>query len=200
MARTVNPLRHEARRLQIIDAGITCFAAHGYDGATTALICRTAGIGSGTFFHYFPTKQGLLLGILELGTAESRAWFEGRSEDEDPVAVLDAYVAQAVEDYADPRIAGFIRAVGAVMMQPDVAAALAEDERVRAEGLLPWVARAQERGRIRADLPPERLLEWIVLIVDGFAVRITESEGFDARLEAEVLPDAVRRLLAREPG
>lgn len=196
MARTVNPLKHEARRLQIIDAGLTCFAAHGYDGATTALICRTAGIGSGTFFHYFPTKRSLLLGILELGVAESRDWFAGRPDDEDPLAVLDAYVAQAVADYADPRVAGFIRAVGAVMTQPDVATALAEDERVRAAGLLPWVARAQSLGQIRGDLPPDRLVEWIVLLVDGFAVRMTESTGFDAQLEAAVLPDAVRRLLA----
>ena len=48
MARTVDPERHEARRLVIIDAALTVFAERGYDGATTAEICRRAGIGSGT--------------------------------------------------------------------------------------------------------------------------------------------------------
>ena len=71
MARTVDPERHLARRLVIIDAALTCFAASGYAGTSTAAICREAGIGSGTFFHYFPTKQSLLLAILALGTEET---------------------------------------------------------------------------------------------------------------------------------
>ena len=45
MARTVDPAKHEARRLQIIDAALTWFATDGYERATTAAICRTAGIG-----------------------------------------------------------------------------------------------------------------------------------------------------------
>ena len=45
MARTVDPQRHEQRRLQIIDAALTCFAARGYDGTSTAALCREAGIG-----------------------------------------------------------------------------------------------------------------------------------------------------------
>ena len=83
MARTVDPERHLARRLVIIDAALTCFAATGYAGTSTAAICREAGIGSGTFFHYFPTKQSLLLAILALGTEETRAWFAARADDED---------------------------------------------------------------------------------------------------------------------
>lgn len=62
--RTVDPARHAARRLGIIDAALTRFAADGYEATTTASICAEAGIGSGTFFHYFPTKADVLLGIL----------------------------------------------------------------------------------------------------------------------------------------
>ena len=42
MARTVDPVRYEARRLAIIDAALTCFARDGYDRATTAAICAQA--------------------------------------------------------------------------------------------------------------------------------------------------------------
>ena len=104
MARTVDPERHLARRLVIIDAALTCFAATGYAGTSTAAICREAGIGSGTFFHYFPTKQSLLLAILALGTEETRAWFDARADDADALAVVEAYVDHTAEEMSEPRL------------------------------------------------------------------------------------------------
>ena len=147
MARTVDPDRHLARRLTIIDAALTCFAATGYAGTSTAAICREAGIGSGTFFHYFPTKQSLLLAILAYGTEETREWFGARSDNEDPLAVIEAYLAHTAEEMTEPRFAGFVRAVGAVMGEPDVEAALALDARVLHEGLESRWPALRGRGR-----------------------------------------------------
>ena len=84
MARTVDPERHLARRLVIIDAALTCFAATGYAGTSTAAICREAGIGSGTFFHYFPTKQSLLLAILGSAPRRRASGSRRATQDEDP--------------------------------------------------------------------------------------------------------------------
>ena len=195
MARTVDPVRHEARRLAIIDAALTCFAADGFDRTTTATICRTAGIGSGTFFHYFPTKLGVLLAIIELGTDETAAWFEAQRGRRDPVGVLLDHVARAADEGADPRVGGFVRAVGAVMSDAKVAAALARDEAVLREGLLPWVEAAQRAGGIRDDLPAGRLTDWIMVLLDGFLGRIA-GEQFDPVAERDMLLDTARRLIA----
>lgn len=196
MARTVDPERHLARRLQIIDAAITRFAASGYAGTTTAAICREAGIGSGTFFHYFPTKQDLLVAVLALGTQETRAWFAARSDDDDPLAVVEAYVAHAADEMADPRMAGFVRAVGAVMGEPEVETALADDTRALEEGLGPWLARAREAGRVRDDVPTDDLTQWVIAVVDGFLGRLAVEERFTADGQRAMLLDVVRRLLA----
>lgn len=196
MVRTVDPARHQARRLAIIDAALSCFAADGIDRTTTSAICRAAGIGSGTFFHYFPTKTGVLLAILDLGTAETEAWFVAQCGRTDPVAVLADYVAHCADEYADPRVAGFVRAVGAVMSQPEVSAALARDERAVRGGLLPWVRAAQESGAVRADMSAERLCLWIMILLDGFLDRLLGGLSFDVGAERGVLADAVRRLLA----
>ena len=196
MARTVDPAKHAARRLQIIDAGLTCFAAHGYDGATTALICREAGIGSGTFFHYFPTKADLLVATLELGTGETEEWFAARRGRPDAVEVLREYVARAAAESADPRVPGFVRAVGAVMSEPRIAAALAADERTLRGGLLPWVRKAQAAGQVRKDLSAPRLTDWLMLLLDGFLGRLAGGDTFTAKRETRTLLDAVERLLA----
>ena len=131
MARTVDPQRHEQRRLQIIDAALTCFAARGYDGTSTAALCREAGIGSGTFFHYFPTKRSLLLAILDLGAADTRAWFAGRPAGEDPLGTVRAYLVHATDEFADPRTVGLVRALGAVVGDAEVDAALRRRESQR---------------------------------------------------------------------
>ncbi|MFI6425432.1 TetR/AcrR family transcriptional regulator [Promicromonospora sp. NPDC050880] len=196
MARTVDPARHEARRLVIIDAAFTVFAERGYDGATTAAICRQAGIGSGTFFHYFPTKRDVLLAILTLGVAEVRERAEAYAGRTDALGVLLDVVRRGAEDAADPRMPGFVRAVGGIMQQPDVAAMLEEDARAQRELMLPWVERAQRAGQIRADLGPERIVSWLYLLTDGFLGRAASEDGFTVEAETETLVDAARRFLA----
>ncbi|MGI8644914.1 MAG: TetR/AcrR family transcriptional regulator [Nocardioides sp.] len=200
MARTVDPERHAARRLHIIDAALTCFAADGYDGSTTAAICRTAGIGSGTFFHYFPTKAAVLLAILELGTDETRDWFAGQTGRTDAREVLLDWVRHSAGELADPRVAGFVRVVGAVMSEPDVSAALEADERAQHQELLPWVRKARADRHVRADLSADDLTRWIVLVIDGFVGRITSSPAFDAEAQRATLLDTVERLLAPAGG
>ena len=61
--RTVDPVRHAARRTAIQEAAATVFAEKGYTGATTAEICRAAGVGSGTLFHYFGDKRSIMVSL-----------------------------------------------------------------------------------------------------------------------------------------
>ncbi|GAA2662763.1 MULTISPECIES: TetR/AcrR family transcriptional regulator [Actinosynnema] len=198
MPRPVDPARHRAKRLQIIDAGLTAFAEHGYAGATTATICKVAKIGSGTFFHYFPTKDSLLVAILELGTAETRDFFAAQEGRTDHRAVVLDYVTHAVADLADPRAGGFIAVVGGLIANADVAQALRADELATREGLLPWVERARDTGQTRRDLDAPRLTEWVLLLVDGIAGRIaggTPTSGFTVDQEIPVLLEQVNALL-----
>lgn len=196
MARTVDPQRHEARRLQIIDAALTVIAARGYEGATTAAICREAGIGSGTFFHYFPTKVDLLLAILALGTAEVGDLADRLRDLDDPVVAIEAIVDQAIADAADPRVGGFVLAVAAVMHEPRVVAALQADEDAQRALLTEWLTRAQQAGRARTDLPAARLASWVRLLLDGFLEQVATAEAFTAQREGPVLRETVLAFLA----
>lgn len=196
MARTVDPERHAQRRLHIIDAALTCFAREGYVGATTAAICRAAGIGSGTLFHYFPTKADVLLAILELGTAETVEWFAEQVGRDDARAVLLDWVRHTANELTDPRVAGFVQAVGAVMTEPSVAAALAADEQAQSDGLRSWVRRAQEAREVRTDLTVESLTDWLMLVIDGYAARLAGKGAFVAEDQRDTLIDSTKRLLA----
>jgi AcrR family transcriptional regulator len=196
VARTVDPAQHARRRLHIIDAAFTCFAENGYEGATTAAICRAAGIGSGTFFHYFPTKAAVLVAMLELGTQETREWFATQQGREDAREVVLDWVRKTADDVTDPRMPGFVRAVGAVMTEPAVATALADDEAAQLEGLRPFVVAAQRAGQVRTDLSGRALTSWVLLVLDGYLGRLATDDAFSATGQRRTLVDAVERLLA----
>lgn len=198
MARPVDPDRHAARRLHIIDAAFTRLAVDGYAGATTAAICRTAGIGSGTFFHYFPTKNAVLLAILDFGTRETREWFASQEGRDDARQVVFDWVGRSADELDDSRAAGFIRAVSAVMTQPEVAAALHRDEVVQYENLMPWVERAQRDGQVRSDVSAAELTTWITLMLDGFASRIATINEFTASGQRNQLLDTTGRMLSAQ--
>jgi AcrR family transcriptional regulator len=193
--RPVDPQRYHARRLVIIDAGLTAFAEHGYAAATTAVICRAAGIGSGTFFHYFPTKDALLVAILEHGTTETREFFEQSADAPDPRRVIFGYVEHAVSGLRDPRAAGFISVVGGLTHRPEIARALRADDEAARAGLRSNVRAAQRDQRVRVDMDAERLAEWILLLLDGFAGRVAASDDFVAERETRTLNEQVASLL-----
>lgn len=195
MARTVDPARHEARRLHIIDAALTCFATAGFERTTTAAICRQAGIGSGTFFHYFPTKTSLLVAVIELGTQETREFLTRQEGATDPVGVIHAIVAQSMADADDDRAAGFVRAVAAIMTEPQVSAVLQADERVLREGLTTWAQRAHAADVIRTDLSAARIASWLMLLIDGFFSRVVDETTFRTLDETVVMHDLIDRFL-----
>lgn len=63
MART--PKVVEDRREQILDAAMHVFAEKGFARATNKDIARRAGITPGLIYHYFESKEALLMSIVE---------------------------------------------------------------------------------------------------------------------------------------
>ena len=63
MART--PKVVEDRREQIIDAAMRVFAQKGFTRATNKDVAREAGITAGLIYHYFESKEALLMAVIE---------------------------------------------------------------------------------------------------------------------------------------
>ncbi|MEQ3553559.1 helix-turn-helix domain-containing protein [Pseudonocardia nematodicida] len=54
-----------ARRRQILDGARSCFADHGYEGATVRRLEQYTGLSRGAIFHYFRDKEALFLALAE---------------------------------------------------------------------------------------------------------------------------------------
>ena len=57
--------RLEQRERDILRAASDLFASHGFHGTSTRRIAAQAGVSEGTVFHYFSSKNELLLAILD---------------------------------------------------------------------------------------------------------------------------------------
>ncbi|MQA08745.1 MAG: TetR family transcriptional regulator [Pseudonocardiaceae bacterium] len=55
----------DARRRQILDGARSCFARHGYEGATVRRLEETTGLSRGAIFHHFRDKESLFLALAE---------------------------------------------------------------------------------------------------------------------------------------
>jgi AcrR family transcriptional regulator len=136
----------ERNRVRIIEAARACFAEQGLDVGVEE-IARRAGVGMGTLYRRFPTKQSLVNAIFaqrldDLQPAIDRA-LAGEDAWEGLVALLVATVAQQAEDQ------GFSQMV-VLRMGPE---AVAADIRRRFFAPLEMLlARAQAAGQVRDDV------------------------------------------------
>src|SRR4051794_6582900 len=145
------PLRADAARNRtlILDAARAAFAEGGLDVGVEE-IARRAGVGKGTLYRRFPTKEALVQAIFDGILADYEALAARACDDRDPGAAFAGFLDAAARMQATNQ--GFYD----VVTQRLGTSALSADQRRRfiaaAEAPL---QRAQAAGRVRGDLVPE---------------------------------------------
>jgi AcrR family transcriptional regulator len=183
-APAVRPLRADAARNaeRIVHAGRAAFAEAGPE-VSLEEVARRAGVGVATLYRRFPTKDDLILAIVEWRYAEQiEPVMREAMADADPwhglVATLDAALTLAAEEHGtikasrDPA-----RLIGAVM------------SRFFAE-LATIVRRGQDAGLIRADVTAADLPPLVYMLVSTLRVTVPGSAGW--RRYLSLLLDALR--------
>jgi AcrR family transcriptional regulator len=71
--RPKDPELESRRRAQILDTAAKVFAGFGFAGTQVQVIADRLGVGNGTVYRYFPTKEILFLAAVERGLEELTA-------------------------------------------------------------------------------------------------------------------------------
>jgi len=143
------PLRADAQRnrARILQAAEVVFASEGIE-VPVDTIAEKAGVGVGTLYRHFPTKEKLceaiLLERLSGLTVDARALADAA----DPAAAFFGFLTHIVEEGAAKR--DLLVAVMGAGLAFDVAAAEVKDELREAVGVL--LQRAQAVGAVRPDV------------------------------------------------
>lgn len=172
-------LRADARRNRdkLIDAAREVFAERGLD-ATLEEVARRAGVGVGTLYRRFPTREDLVACAFEAKMAEYVAAIDEALADPDPWAGFCRYIEQVCAMQAADR--GFTDVLTLTFpTQRRFEAQRAHSYR----GAVTLIERAKAAGRLRSDFVPEDLV--MVLMANAGVVAAT----------VQVAPQAWRRLV-----
>ncbi|GIH19190.1 TetR/AcrR family transcriptional regulator [Rugosimonospora africana] len=173
------PLRADARRnrIRVLEAADEVFASKG-TGASTEEVARHAGVGVGTVFRHFPTKEALLEAVLveRFGRLAEEARSLAGAERAGP-ALFD-FLARIVNQSASKN--AFTEALTSAGV--NVENSIGEVGQELWSALDTLLTQAQRAGAVREDVRTDEL---IVLIVG--ASRAAEYASRDADLQARAV-------------
>ena len=153
MVNAVKTLRSDARRNRerLVASARELFAAHGVD-VPVEDITHHAGLGMGTLYRHFPTKEELLDAVLEDSFAELVQAAEDAAAADDAWTGFAGFLERALAAHAANR------GLKDVLAARGQGAQRAEAMRARMRPLLRrMIERAQEQGTLRPDFAPEDL-------------------------------------------
>jgi AcrR family transcriptional regulator len=186
------------RREKILAAAWDAFAKQGYRGASLARIAERAGVSDAGLLHHFPSKQRLLLALLE------------RRDQHDRDRVRDAVAAHAslrhallqlsAENAAAPAMVQLFTVMAAESIEPAHPghAWFRDRYRRRRTSLAEHVAAAQQRGELDPGLDPNSTATQLLAMLDGLQVQwLLDPDRVDMTATLRDFLDALRPTSAR---
>lgn len=175
------PLRADARRnrVKVLQAAETVFAAKG-TSAPTEEVAREAGVGVGTVFRHFPTKEALLEAVLHerLHRFVDEAEAVAAQNSADPGAAFFSFLTSWVE--MSSAKTAYFEALSAAGVHVEFARHEIGVRLFEALGML--LGRAQRAGAVRSDL----VVGELVPVIIGTA-KAAEHVGADEALRDRII-------------
>jgi AcrR family transcriptional regulator len=176
MARTVNPEMHARRRAAIVAAAAVEFARNGIDGTSTAAICKRAGIGSGTLFHYFATKQEIARAVFADDIPGLEELCARALSEPDPDRGLDLMLDHLLDELLDPLSPGLASAATIqANRDPEFAAVLQTIDVMVRRTLTTLLRRVARLPGRTLPLPAPSAARWIQGLVDAGHLGIVDG-------------------------
>jgi len=161
----------DAVRRRIMDAALVCLRRNGFQDITTRELLAEAGLSTGTFYNYFPTKELLYEALaIEALSDDIGNLLEG-SEDGRAVGLgLFQFLQDFVMKDEEGAVAVASFRAGATAT-PQGAEAVARLNRYVVDEFVPLVQKAQVDGFVDPSIDAEAMVELIDIIWDGLGRR-----------------------------
>jgi len=158
-AATVRKPRADAirNRERVLEAAKAVFSAGGPDASLEA-VARRAGVGIGTLYRHFPTREALFEAVYRREVQQLSELAEALKSEADPVDALRRWLRSNVEFVATKK--GMSAALALAVQSSSELMAFSFDRLTKAVGAL--LDRAVAAGEIRSDISPEDLLRALV--------------------------------------
>jgi AcrR family transcriptional regulator len=158
-AATVRKPRADAvrNRERVLEAAKAVFSAGGPDASLEA-VARRAGVGIGTLYRHFPTRESLYEAVYRREVQQLSELAEQLKNEAAPVDALRRWLRSNVEFVATKK--GMSAALALAVQRSSELSAFSFDRLTKAIGAL--LDRAVAAGEIRSDISPEDVLRTLV--------------------------------------
>jgi AcrR family transcriptional regulator len=192
------PVKPNKRGVQsrevVLDAAERLMAEQGYETASLNQVCEASGIPISSVYHYFGSKDGLLLAVMERGATRFFNQLPDINEligtPEEHMALVTQTATDALGSHPD-----FLRLVVVMAAQPPVGSIREAAEvvsRVREEAL----SRLRKHSGIVFGIDPEgeladKLSRFCLATFDGAFIAQQSNEGMTLKDLPAILPSAL---------
>jgi AcrR family transcriptional regulator len=182
----VSEQHREARRDQIVDAALLCFAGKGFHRTSMADIISRSGLSAGAIYLHFDGKQQIALAVAQRILGNRMIEFGARLREDGelpaPSSMLRLMMTGLTSEVRDPRL--LVQLWGEAVTDPEVSQMLgpifAEVQRVMGPYLARW-------GTERRGLTQDAAAAWAGDLIpvflglgQGYILQSTLLPGFDA--------------------
>src|SRR5882757_8579012 len=158
-AATIRKPRADAirNRERVLEAAKTVFSAGGPEASLEA-VAKRAGVGIGTLYRHFPTREALFEAVYRREVQQLSELAEALKSEADPVDALRRWLRSNVEFVATKK--GMSAALALAVQSTSELTAYSFERLTKAIGTL--LDRAVAAGEIRSDVSPEDLLRALI--------------------------------------
>lgn len=157
--------RSEERRVEIVRAAVEVIAERGYRGAALGAVAERVGLTQQGLLHYFPTKEALLVAVLE----ERDRWDTGGGTR----ALADAWrpdLLASLVEYNAMRpgiVQTFSALLGESVTDGHPAREFFTERYAQVRAAMADVLRAEYGDRLPSGLTPEQAAPLLAAVMDG---------------------------------
>src|SRR6516225_4123511 len=144
-------------RERVLEAAKAVFSAGGPEASLEA-VAKRAGVGIGTLYRHFPTRESLFEAVYRREVEQLSELAEQLMNAKDPVEALRRWLRSNVEFVATKK--GMAAALALTFQSSSELAAFSMERLTKAVGSL--LGRAVKAGEMRPDIGPEDLLRALV--------------------------------------
>jgi len=198
--RTLDPVRHAEKRQEILDAAARCIARDGFQGTSTADICREAGISPGHLYHYFASKEEILTALTAAGLEKFAERFAEMMQSDDAIGALVAEIGRHKDKKRDPQRHAMSRMALEMLVEagrnPDIARIVRKNSAMLCALLVDFIQSGQLRGQIDPGLDPNVAAAMILSVMDGMRTLMIRDPDADIGSSLEMLQTLIARFLS----
>ena len=191
----LKPATQAARRENILDAALLCFARAGFHRTTIEDICRGAGISPGALYVYFDSKEALIEGLCERDRDRFIEKFARLEEAGDFMAALTMLGREYLVDDPPERRLVVIEMAMEATRNPRIAQIYRSMDRFVNDAFGELFRKLQASGRIAPVVPLDVLTRLFIALGDGIWFRGAVHPDYDARHALQATTDLIEKLL-----